>query len=241
MDDNFANFDAPEGATPPGRRSGLPFELNLMTVATGVLVFALIAIFYLFFLAPQPAPDATLEPATPTALALGSPMATAAGTAVAPVLGSAVAATPLAGALGTPSAMVPLGTPAMPGPGTPTTMGLPPAGTPTAGPVGMLAVGQFVQVGNTDGLGIRYRYGAGTDMLTIRIIMDGEVLKVLGGPESNEGISWWRLQDNLGNVGWAAQEYLLPTAAPASWSPPAASQTFEAGSGGALEEATATP
>jgi hypothetical protein len=61
--------------------------------------------------------------------------------------------------------------------------------------------------------------------------MDGESLKVLGGPETASGETWWRLQDQYGNVGWAAQTYLQPAAAPASWAPPAASPTFSAQTG----------
>jgi hypothetical protein len=76
---------------------------------------------------------------------------------------------------------------------------------------------------------MRLRFGAGLDTASIRsVVEEGEVLRVVGGPESADGITWWRLQDMYGNIGWAAQEYLTPTAAPSTWSPPAASPTFEA-------------
>jgi hypothetical protein len=84
---------------------------------------------------------------------------------------------------------------------------------------------------NTDGLGIRYRYGPGVNFITLRIIMDNEVLKVVGTPEVADETTWWRLQDSQGNVGWASQEYLAPAPMPASWNPPLASPTLEASAG----------
>jgi hypothetical protein len=245
VDDNFQSFDTP-GDEGNGRgRRGLPFELNLQTVATGVLIVALLAILWLFFW-PQPAPETTLDLPTATAaaamstplaspgagtpLAAGSPV-TAMGTAAA--IGSPGAMTTpgaLPGVAGSPVAVTSLGTPAAPG----TSL------TPLA-PSGPVAVGQFVVVGGTDGYGIRLRFSPGTDSATIYIAMDGETFKVLGGPEAVDGTSWWRVQDNAGHVGWAAAEYLQPGVAPPDWNPPAASPTFPAQTGGAAAEASATP
>jgi SH3-like domain-containing protein len=91
---------------------------------------------------------------------------------------------------------------------------------------GALAVGGFALIANTDGFGARYRFGPGPDFATIRIVEDGETLQVVSGPELAGSFTWWRVQDALGNFGWVAQEYLVPTAGPALWSPPAASPTF---------------
>lgn len=112
-------------------------------------------------------------------------------------------------------------------------------GTPVAmGTVGSMAStsalkqGMFTTVVGTGGYGMRLRFGAGADYLTIRIVDDGETLSVLGGPEQSEGMRWWRVQDALGNVGWAAEEFLSASTMPAGWAPAAASPTFQAGQGG---------
>jgi hypothetical protein len=245
VNDNSQNFD-PAADNGQGGGGGLPFKLNLQTVATIVLVLALLAILWLFF-APQPKPETTLD--LPTATPMSS-MATGAapagaGTVVAPagtvaVVGSPAAAGTVPGGVagGTPGAgtVVPIVGLGTPGPGTPTVAAL---------SSGTLAAGQFAVVGGTDNLGIRLRFGPGATYSTIRIVMDGEAFKVLNGPEMAEGAAWWRVQDAQGNVGWAAEEYLKPTAAPANWAPPAASPTFEVQpddvSGGAASEASATP
>ncbi|MFN8423440.1 MAG: hypothetical protein U0470_08700 [Anaerolineae bacterium] len=99
-------------------------------------------------------------------------------------------------------------------------------GTPLPG--GALGVGAFVTVTGVGSDGLRYRMGAGADYLTIRIVAEGETLKVLGGPETEGGTVFWRVQDALGNVGWAAEPFLAPGAAPPAWNPPLASPTFEA-------------
>lgn len=246
MNDNSQNFDP---ATDPsqGGSGGLPFKLNLQTVATIVLVLALLAILWLFF-APQPKPETTLElpTATPMAgMATGAAPA-GAGTVVAPAGTVAALGSPVA--LGTAPAVVAGGTPGIGTVVAPVVgLGTPGLGTPTVAALssGAVAAGQFVVVGGTDNLGIRLRFGPGATYSTIRIVMDGESFKVLNGPENAEGAAWWRVQDAEGNVGWAAEEFLKPSTAPANWAPPAASPTFAAStgdtSGGALSEATATP
>jgi hypothetical protein len=102
----------------------------------------------------------------------------------------------------------------------------------TAGSVasGGIAQGGFVTITGSGTDGIRFRFGPGLNYATIRIATDGDTMMVVGGPESGDGYTWWRLQDNLGNIGWAAESFLAGAAAPALWSPPSASPTFEAGS-----------
>jgi len=107
-------------------------------------------------------------------------------------------------------------------------------GTLNAGP---LAAGVYVRVTDTGPDGLRYRYGPGLDYVTIRIVPDGEIMRVSSGPEEADGIVWWRVGDQLGNFGWAAEQFLVPAPAPAVWSPPLASPTFEAGAGGGAADA----
>ncbi len=239
MDQNLSNFDPPSSGEPTGGGRQPRFRLNLQTVATVVLVVALIAIVWLFF-GPQPEPDVSQALPTPTTLVAGtaaaSPMtaSTAAGTPQVPVAGSPAVAAGDSATAGTsaPVVMGTSGTPMAPAGATTAAATVPPAG---------VATGAFVAIGNTDGYGIRLRFGPGADFATIRIILDGEVLQVVSGPESAEGLAWWRVQDSLGNVGWTAQDYLVPATQPANWAPPAASPTFQAGAGTSGQPAEATP
>jgi len=40
------------------------------------------------------------------------------------------------------------------------------------------------------------------------------VLEVVGGPQDADGFTWWQLKDVDGSIGWAAEQYLAPTAPP---------------------------
>jgi hypothetical protein len=196
--------DRREDEVPEG--PALPMGLTTQTAATGLLVIVLAAALWLIF-GPQPA----LEPApglpTATALAGGTPTDPATGEA--PAVGR-----------GTPSSRAP----SVPAPTAEST-----TARRTAAPSG-IADGGFVRVSGTEGLDLRFRYGPGTEYVTIRIAEEGDLMRVTGGPEQADGVRWWRLQDELGNVGWAAEGFLAPVAAPAGWNPPSASPTFETGS-----------
>jgi hypothetical protein len=89
----------------------------------------------------------------------------------------------------------------------------------------------FVRISGTDGLDLRFRYGPGTEYVTIRIAEEGEVMRVSDGPQIADGLNWWRLHDAYGNIGWAAEEFLVPVAPPAAWNPPSASPTHSSDSG----------
>lgn len=237
MDENLSNFDQPGSGDLSGRNQKPRFQLNLQTVATVVLVLALVAIVWLFF-GPQPEPEVAQDLPTPT-------LSTLLGTGEPAVVGRPGTGTPEAAVSGSPAAATP-GSPAAVG--TAVMASSAASGTPegaialgtaiSAAPSGTIAEGAFVAVGNTDGYGIRLRFGPGADFATIRIVMDGEVLQVVSGPERAEGLVWWRVQDSQGNIGWSAEQYLGPASAPASWAPPAASPTFEAGSGAVAPPAT---
>jgi hypothetical protein len=181
-----------------------------LQTAASVLLIAVIAAVLWLFLGPLPDQEPPLPTATPTRSALA---ARSTGTPAAQRTAVSIGGTPIAG----------LGPSAMPNAPAPSTTG----GVAATG----LQDGGFVQVGGTDGFGIRYRFGPGTDFATIRIVNDGEVLQIDGAPEQAEGFFWYRLRDAAGNVGWAAAEYLSPTAQPASWNPPQASPTFPIASG----------
>ena len=78
--------------------------------------------------------------------------------------------------------------------------------------------GTYVRVIGTGGAGLRFRSGPGQDFVTLRILPEGEVLKITGGPEEADGIIWWRAMDKSGLVGWVPESYVVPVSPPA-WTP----------------------
>ena len=93
-----------------------------------------------------------------------------------------------------------------------------PTATPTAGPgqiEGGIGVGMFVQISGTGGDGLRLRSGPGTDQSPIFLGMEAEVFKVMDGPKSAGGMTWWYLEApyDAKRAGWAAASYLKVVAA----------------------------
>ncbi len=78
--------------------------------------------------------------------------------------------------------------------------------------------GVYAKVVGTGAFGLRFRSGPGQDYVTWRILPEGEILKVTGGPQEADGVIWWRAVDQTGLVGWAAEQYLVPVPPPA-WTP----------------------
>lgn len=74
-----------------------------------------------------------------------------------------------------------------------------------------ISVGGRVAVLNTEGAGLRMRSGPGLSHSTVETAQDGEVLQVVGGPETADGFTWWQL-DHDGTLGWCASEWLEPVA-----------------------------
>jgi len=213
--DDYEYVELDDESDPPGRgtdRAASPGVPSFQTLASVLLVVVSVTIIWLIF-GPQPEPETI--PGLPTATSVpGS--TNLAGTTVATVERTSAAegrASTHAAAGGTPAT--------------------------TATPAG-LSEGSFARVSGTDAFDLRFRFGPGTEYVTIRIIEEGEVLRVSGGPEEADGSRWWRLQDKLGNIGWAAEQYLAPVASPAVWSPPAASPTFASGTEGSIAP-TAVP
>jgi hypothetical protein len=209
--------EAPRGTGSRDSGPVLPGGISVKTAAWALLIVAVAATLFLV-LVPRSDQPSGLPTATATAApVLGTRPITPLAATVAPgAAGSAVATSASAAVGATPGLPVPA----------------PGAGLATAAPLaaaGSLSVGGFAKVTGTGPDGMRYRYGPGLDYVTIRIVPEGEVLKVTGGPETADGFTWWRLQDSLANVGWAAVQFVAPSAAPAAWNPPAASPTFATG------------
>ena len=62
--------------------------------------------------------------------------------------------------------------------------------------------------------GVNFRQEASTTSQIIRTLGAGEVLQVVEGPVSANERIWWKLKDPNGVEGWAAQDFLQPTAPP---------------------------
>ena len=87
---------------------------------------------------------------------------------------------------------------------------LPPAATPTPNIPSAIAKDVYVTVID----GVNFRQEASTTGQIIRTLGAGEVLQVVDGPVSANERTWWKLKDPNGVEGWAAQDFLAPTAPP---------------------------
>ena len=105
--------------------------------------------------------------------------------------------------------VIPTVTPALP------TLPPQPTSTPTPRPTPTLpteiTVGGYVKVIGAEADQLSYRSGPGLNYARLTIVKDGTVLEVLEGPEEADGYTWWRLEDEDGFIGWAADDWLEPT------------------------------
>ena len=93
--------------------------------------------------------------------------------------------------------------------GTPTPIAPPP---PAAGSI---VAGATVQVRGTGGDGLRLRTEPSLSAPIVALANEGEVFRVMEGPHSADGYTWWRLvsPNDAQRTGWAVDNYLsvLPT------------------------------
>jgi hypothetical protein len=211
--------DEPAPRRPRAKGFQLPGGLSLQAAAAILCVGVSLAALYLIF-GPSPDEGTVVAPATNTPLVAGTTGTPGATRAAAPPTRAAAAIAPAAPS---PTALLaaPAVTPTVAAASLPTT---PPLADAPGGP---LVVDGFARVAGTDSLGLRLRFGAGLDTATIRWADENEVLRIVGDPLTSDGETWWRVQDALGNRGWAAATFLVPATAPPAWAPPIASPTFE--------------
>jgi hypothetical protein len=86
-----------------------------------------------------------------------------------------------------------------------------PKPTPTPSVPTKITVGGYVKVVGAEADQLSYRSGPGLNYARLTIVKDGTILEVLEGPEEADGYTWWRLKDEDGFVGWAADKWLVPT------------------------------
>jgi hypothetical protein len=108
--------------------------------------------------------------------------------------------------------IIPTVTPTLPMlPPTPTLTPIPqPTLTPTPAVPTEIKVGGYVKVVGAEADQLSYRSGPGLNYARLTIVKDGTILKVLEGPEEVDGYTWWRLEDEDGFIGWAADDWLEP-------------------------------
>lgn len=176
--------------TPPRRRDRFVLPswawavIGVVCLLLGMVIGALL--WKLLSTPTTPSPTVTANAATATphvVVVTATPGATATAAPATPALPTA-----------TPTP-VPTDTPA-------------PTATPTA--IVEIQVGGKVRVTDTGGADLRLRAGPGLDFVTFKMVEEGEILEVLGGPEKGDNYIWWRLRDATGAIGWAAQDFLAP-------------------------------
>ncbi len=74
--------------------------------------------------------------------------------------------------------------------------------------------GFYAIVANTDELGVTVRGGPSIRNVDLLIAEEGTYFMVLDGPVEADGFNWWQLQLEDGSTGWAAANFLEPSAAP---------------------------
>jgi uncharacterized protein YraI len=66
-----------------------------------------------------------------------------------------------------------------------------------------------LQVTNTAGVGVNLRAAPGTSQPILGGLDDEASVVELGGPTSADGVSWVKVRDGAGQVGWVDQQYLV--------------------------------
>jgi len=74
-----------------------------------------------------------------------------------------------------------------------------------------IAVGFFIKIAGTEGVGLRIRREPGTSTDVVFLANESEVFTVVGGPVEKDGILWWQLTAPYDNSrsGWAAADFLV--------------------------------
>jgi hypothetical protein len=75
-------------------------------------------------------------------------------------------------------------------------------------------VGYYARVANTGGVGVTVRGGPSINNAAITIAPENTLVFVLDGPEPGNDLLWWNIRLDDGSEGWAAADYLLPSAGP---------------------------
>jgi hypothetical protein len=82
--------------------------------------------------------------------------------------------------------------------------------TPT--PSAHIAIGNYVQIAGTGGLGLSLRSGPGENYTRMDVASEGETFIVVEGPTTAGGSPWWKVRDpdDEERAYWAIGNYLKP-------------------------------
>lgn len=219
-----------DGGEPRGLRGTLAGGLSPQAIAALLLIAAFLAVLYLLLGGGDDSAGTTKVTTTPTRAASAANATGDSARSVSTAATSAGGMPTAIGAVNAPTTLAGSATQSL----TPAAGGVAGASSGTVGATATpataaidptaLVVGGFAKVSGTDGDGARLRFGFGLDTASIRWAEEGETLKILGGPEQSDGYTWYRVQDNLGNIGWVADNFMR-AAAGGAWAPPLASPT----------------
>ncbi len=84
-----------------------------------------------------------------------------------------------------------------------------PTPTPEITPVPVLQPEAWAVVSNTQGAPLRARAAPGTGAEIQARIPEGQVVRILEGPQNADNFDWWRVEAESGS-GWVAAPYLQP-------------------------------
>jgi hypothetical protein len=204
-DDNW-EWESPERRRPQRLEDedtaeiGFPIVWVLIGGLAGLLTIGLIGLGVVQFINKRSAPTPT-PPALPT-LALP----------VTPTIATIV--------VETPTGVPPAGdTPTPP----PTAEVVPPTDTPEPVAPSEIEVGGYVQIVNTDGVGLSLRAGPGTNNARLVVAEADSILPVIGGPNEDEQgevdengsvYVWWFVRNADGTEGWGRADFLAPSLPP---------------------------
>ena len=206
-DDNW-EWESPESRRPKRldedtAEIGFPIVWVLIGGLAGLLTIGLIGLGVVQFINKRSAPTPT-PPGLPTLALPATPTAE----------GVVVVETP------TPADVQTTPTPL------PTAEVVPPATDtpePEAAPPSDIVVGGYVQIVNTDGVGLSLRAGPGTNNSRLVVAEEDSILPVIGGPNEDEQgevdgdgnvYVWWFLRHQDGTEGWGRADFLAPSSPP---------------------------
>jgi hypothetical protein len=203
-DDNW-EWESPEQRRPrrlldeDTAEIGFPIVWVLIGGLAGLLTIGLIGLGVVQFINKRSAPTPT-PPGLPTLALPASPTVPAV-------------------AVETPTSSLAVATSTPP----PTAEVLPPTDTPEPVAPSDIQVGGYVQIINTEGVGLSLRAGPGTNNSRLVVADADAILPVVSGPsedeqgetdEAGDVYEWWFVRNTDGTEGWGRADFLAPSLPP---------------------------
>lgn len=77
-----------------------------------------------------------------------------------------------------------------------------------------VSAGYYATVVETGGVGLTLRNGPSTRTVRVMVVPEGSLVYVLDGPTDADSFLWWQIRLTDGTEGWAAGDFLAPSAGP---------------------------